>query len=69
MVSGQDATLGTSTVYRINVETRELTSINQGLENNPDAGGLHRARNADVFSWCGVTVGTGGSGTVFRISF
>ena len=69
LVSGQDATLGTSTVYRINVETRELTSINQGLENNPDAGGLHRARNADVFSWCGVTVGTDGSGTVFRISF
>lgn len=69
LVSGQDAVLGTSTVYRVNVDTREVTTINQGLENNPDAGGLHRARSADVFSWCGVTVGTGGSGTVYRISF
>ncbi len=69
LVSGQDATLGTAAVYRINVDTREVSSINAGLENNPDAGGLHRAKNADVFSWCGVTVGTGGSGIVYRIEF
>jgi sugar lactone lactonase YvrE len=69
LVSGQDATLGTATVYRINVDTREVSSVNAGLENNPDAGGLHRARNSDVFSWCGVTVGTGGSGLVYRIEF
>lgn len=68
LISGQDATLGTATVYRLNVDTKELTSTNSGLENNSDAGGLHRAKNSDVFSWCGVTVGSG-VGIVYRIEF
>ena len=67
LVSGQDRVLGTSVVHRVNLETKAITQYNQGLENSPDSGGLHRARNADVFGWAGVTVGD--RGTVFRVEF
>jgi hypothetical protein len=67
LVSGQDRVFGTSVVYRVNIETKAITQYNQGLENSPDSGGLHRARNADVFGWAGVTVGD--RGIVFRVEF
>lgn len=67
LVSGRDRTLGTDAVYRINLGTGVLTQFSMGIENNTDAGGLHRARSVDVFSWADLTAGA--AGTVYRISF
>lgn len=69
LISGQDPVLNTTIVYRANLDTREVGTINQGIENHTDAGGLHRAAGSDLFSWCGVTAGTAGQGIVYRISF
>jgi sugar lactone lactonase YvrE len=67
LVSGRDRTLGTDVVYRIALDTNTVTQFAMGIENNTDAGGLHRARSADVFSWADLTAG--GTGLVYRISF
>lgn len=40
---------------------------NIAISQNRGAGGIHRARNADVYAWCGSTVG--GVGTVFQVTF
>lgn len=69
LISGQDPSLGTTVVYRANLDTKEVSTINQGIENHTDAGGLHRAAGSDLFSWSGVTAGTAGQGIVYRISF
>ena len=47
--------------------TGEVSSADAGIADNTDAGGLHRARNADLFSWADLTAG--GRGTVYRIEF
>lgn len=67
LVSGRDRTLGTDVVYRIVLDTNTVSQFSMGIENNTDAGGLHRARSADVFSWADLTAG--GTGRVYRISF
>lgn len=67
LLSGQDRDLGTSVVYRVDVATKTVAQTNVGIENNTDSGGLHRARSADMFSWCGVTAGAGG--IVYRVEF
>lgn len=69
LISGQDRDLGTTVVHRYDLSTSTLSQSNMGIDNNTDAGGLHRAKAADTFSWCGVTAGTGGQGIVYRVSF
>ena len=67
LVSGRERTLGTDVVYRIALDTGTVSQFAMGIENNTDAGGLHRARSADVFSWADLTAG--GTGLVYRIGF
>ncbi|MFO0576691.1 MAG: hypothetical protein U1A78_22015 [Polyangia bacterium] len=67
LVSGRDRTLGTDVVYRIALDTNTVSQFAMGIADNTDAGGLHRARSADVFSWADLTAG--GTGLVYRISF
>lgn len=67
LASGLDSDKGTAVVYAVNLTSKVLTTYNQGISANTGAGGVHRARNADIFGWCGLS--TGGSGTVYRISF
>lgn len=69
LVSAQDLKSNTSVVDVIDVATQKVSVFNQGIETSADSGGLHRAAKADVLSWCGVTVGNGGSGTVFQVTF
>jgi hypothetical protein len=66
LVSGQAAESGTSVVYSIDVASKSVTAFNKGIESSADSGGLHRAKNADVLSWCGVT--SGANGTVFKVT-
>lgn len=68
-VSGQDAAAGTVLVYRIKVATKEVSSTNQGIEANTDAGGLHRARSKNLFSWADLSGGVSGGGRVYRVEF
>jgi sugar lactone lactonase YvrE len=65
LISGNDS--GKSVVITVNLATKAITPQSMGLLDSVDSGGLHRARNTDVFAWCGVTAGT--SGTVFNVTF
>lgn len=65
LASGLDADKGTAVVYAVNLTSKVLTTYNQGISANTGAGGVHRARNADIFGWCGTAVGS--AGTVYRI--
>lgn len=69
LISGQDRDLNTTVVHRYDLASSTLGQTNMGIENNTDAGGLHRAKGGDTFSWCGVTAGTAGGGIVYRVSF
>jgi hypothetical protein len=51
LVSGLDRSMGTSTVFRIELATGEIATFNKGIENNTDSAGLRRARNADIYAW------------------
>ncbi len=66
LVSAQDVATGGSVVNVIDLSTKAVTSFNQGIETSTDSGGLHRAKSADILSWCGVTAG--GQGTVFQVT-
>jgi DNA-binding beta-propeller fold protein YncE len=59
---------GTSQVLLVDLETGATGTLSKVIGANSSSGGLHRARHADVFAWCGVTAGTGGQGVVYRIS-
>lgn len=69
LVSALDANTGTSEVLVINMATRDLGIVNKVIDVNHGSGGLHRARNNNLMAWCGVTVGNGGQGTVFQVTF
>ena len=53
-------------VLLVNLGTLQTGSVTKVIEQNKTPGGLHRARNSNIFSWCGVTAGS--SGTVFRVT-
>jgi sugar lactone lactonase YvrE len=66
-VSGIDPATETDVILIIDVATKNITSFtNATLGANTDAGGLHRARKAPVFSWSDLTADTGGA--VYRIT-
>ncbi len=58
LVSGLDPAGGGAQVYVVDIETAEYVTTNSGIEGNDEAGGLHRAKNADRYTW-------GGSSTVY----
>lgn len=66
IASGLDAGLSSALVYSVDLTSKVLTTFNQGIAQNSGAGGVHRARNVDIFGWCGTT--SDSSGTVYRIS-
>lgn len=69
-VSGIDPVTETDVVYFIDVATQAVTPYTDDtLNKGTDAGGLHRARNADLFSWCNLTGAANGGGTVFKVKF
>lgn len=66
IVSGLDGAQGRAAVYAVDLNTKVLTTYNQGISENTGAGGVHRALKFDIFGWAGSTIG--GAGTVYRIS-
>lgn len=46
----------------VDIATGATSTVNEGLEGNDEAGGLHRARDKEAFAW-------GGSSTVYAITF
>ena len=46
------------------LQTGSLTKV---IEQNQKAGGVHRARNRNVFSWADSTAGPSGGGRIFVI--
>jgi sugar lactone lactonase YvrE len=52
-------------VLLINLSTLQTGSITKGIAENQQAGGVHRARNSNIFSWADRSVR--GSGGVYRI--
>lgn len=68
LVSALHTIAGTSQVLVINTTTRGQGIVNQVIGVNQASGGLHRAHNNNQLAWCGVTAGTGGQGTVFRVT-
>lgn len=68
LVSSLDRAAGTSQVLVIDTTTRALGIVNKVIGVNHASGGLHRAHNKNEMAWCGVTAGTSGQGTVFRVT-
>jgi sugar lactone lactonase YvrE len=64
LVSGGDDT-GHDLVYTIALSTKAVATAADGISQNTNGGGVHRARNADIYSWADLTAG--GLGTVYRI--
>jgi DNA-binding beta-propeller fold protein YncE len=66
LISAEDATDNHSEVVLVNLQDQSSSLFDDVIKVNSASGGLHRAQNANVFAWCGVSAGT--SGTVFRIT-
>lgn len=54
-------------VLLVNLSTLQTGSVTKVIEQNHSAGGVHRARNKNVFSWADLTAGRSGHGAVFVI--
>ena len=68
-VSGIDDVTETDVVLVIDLASDAVTPFsNDILKANTDAGGLHRARKSDVFSWADLTAGALG-GAVYKVTF
>lgn len=68
-VSGLTPATGGATVYLLDVATGAVSARDDGISQNREAGGVHRARQQNVFGWAGVTAGTaGGGGYIYRVA-
>lgn len=61
LVSGIDSTTGSDVVYRVELATGAVQHLTEGISANVDAGGVHRARNKDTYSWADLSAGSGGA--------
>jgi hypothetical protein len=68
LVSAMDAATGKDEVLIVNLSTLETSIFTDVVGENTDAGGLHRARSSNDFSWCGKTAGTKGDGMVYSVT-
>jgi len=71
ILSGIDLATGFDRVLLVDVASKAVTAYGDAdvnVKDNTDAGGLHRGRKTDVFSWADLTAGASG-GAVYRISF
>jgi hypothetical protein len=66
LASGMDLK-GHDLVYTIDLATRRISTADDDISQNTAGGGVHRAKNADIFSWADLTAGT--AGTVYKITF
>jgi hypothetical protein len=67
LVSGHDLGSHGDVVFAVDVKSGAITSLDNGIAANTGAGGLHRARNVDKFSWADASAG--GSGLVYLVQF
>ncbi len=51
LVSAIDPDKGTDTVLVVDVASRKLSQLSQGIDSFVEPAGLHRAKGADVFAW------------------
>jgi hypothetical protein len=67
-LSGVDLATGNDRIYAVDVASKKVTAYGDkdpNIKDNTDAGGLHRARKSEVYSWADLTAG--GTGTVYRV--
>jgi sugar lactone lactonase YvrE len=50
-VSGLSKEASSSLVYHIGLDSKEITTIDDGISHNSESAGVHRAHKADVFAW------------------
>jgi Tol biopolymer transport system component len=62
-VSGLTPATGGATVYLVNTTTGTFTTRDDGIAQNRGAGGVHRAKNDNVFGWAD----SSRSGKVYRV--
>jgi hypothetical protein len=67
LVSSLDSTAGTAQVLVVDLATMQSSIINNVINANTGAGGLHRAHNVNEFAWADLTAGT--AGTVYKVTF
>lgn len=68
VVSALNPASATDQVLLINLASRGVTTFTKDIGQNSAAGGVHRSRNSDTFSWADLR-GSVGSGTVYTITF
>ena len=66
LVSGLEPTLGTDIVYRLDLGSKEVATVSQGIDTFNESAGLHRAHGTDVYAWADSRAN--GGGTVFLLS-
>ncbi len=63
IVSAYDRAADTDAVFFIDIASQAITPFTSGINTFTESGGLHRAKNAEVFSWCDSSAN--GTGTIF----
>lgn len=51
LVSGLDATLNSARVFRIDLDTLDIEALSEGIDQNSESAGVHRAHNVDTYAW------------------
>lgn len=72
LVSGLDPIDGTSVVFQIDLTSMALAKLSDGIGQNHDSAGLHRAHGGNVFAWSNASGDTRGEtftpgGTVYLL--
>lgn len=70
LVSALDPMSGGAIVYRYDAASKQKATFNTGIAQNTESGGLHRARNADIYAWAnadGCRRCSAGQGAVYLV--
>ncbi len=65
LVSGLDVGRGTDVVYKIELASKNMSSITDVIGDFRESAGLHRARGKNVFAWADSNAN--GTGTVYKL--
>jgi DNA-binding beta-propeller fold protein YncE len=66
LVSGLAPATGTDIVYRLDLGSKDVATVSQGIDTFTESAGLHRAHGQDVYAWADSRAN--GGGTVFLLS-